>query len=237
MSPFLFSVYTADCRPSHPNCVIDKYADDTVLTGLISNDEDSHYRQEIGDFVRWCESNYLVLNAGKTKEMIIDFRRKEYHPKPVEIRGDAIKRVETYKYLGVTIDSRLSWKQSADEKLKKVNTRLFCLHKLNSFAVDQQILQLFHSSALSSVLAFGVSSWGGNICRRDNGTLNKIIKKSSSVVGRTQDGLDILYDRGVTKKLKDILTDATHFLRLEFDRLMIERHGGWGYQRPKPQDT
>ena len=92
LSPFLFSVYTADCRPSHPNCVIDKYADDTVLTGLISTDEDSHYRQEIGDFVRWCESNYLVLNAGKNiKEMIIDFRRKKYQAKPAEIRGDTIE--------------------------------------------------------------------------------------------------------------------------------------------------
>ena len=69
----------------------------------------------------------------------------------------------------------------------------FCLRKLNSLAVDQQVLQLFYSSALSSVLAFGLSSWGGNIRKRDYGTLDRIIKKSSSVVGRTQDGLDILY--------------------------------------------
>ena len=65
----------------------------------------------------------------------------------------------------------------------------------------------------------------GNISKRDNGTLDKIIKKSSTVVGRTQDSLDILYDRRVTKKLKDILKDATHPLRLEFDGLMIERSG------------
>ena len=97
--------------------------------------------------------NYLVLNAGKTKEMIIDFRKKKYQPKPIEIRGDAIERVESYKYLGVTIDSRLSWKQNTDEMLKKVNTRLFCLSKLNSFAVDQHVLQLFYSSVLCSVLS------------------------------------------------------------------------------------
>ena len=48
----------------------------------------------------WCESNYLVLNAGKTKEMIIEFWKKKYQPKPIEIRGDAIERVESYKYLG-----------------------------------------------------------------------------------------------------------------------------------------
>ena len=207
---------------------MDKYADDTVLTGLISNDEDSHYRQEIGDFVQWCESNYLVLNAGKAKEMIIDFRRKKYQPKPVEIREDAIEWVETYKYLGVTIDSRLSWKQNiTDEMLKKVNTRLFCLRKLNSFAVDQQVLQLFYSSALSSVLAFGLSSWGWEYMQMGQWYLNwtRLLRSLAVLWGGHRTALDILYDRWVTKKLKDILKDATHPLRLEFDGLMIEWNG------------
>ena len=57
MSLFVFFVYTADCRPSHPGCVLDKYADDIVQPGLITNDEDSHYRQENDDLVPWCESN------------------------------------------------------------------------------------------------------------------------------------------------------------------------------------
>ena len=47
LSPFLFSVYTADCRSSHTNCIMDKYADDTVLTGLITDDDDLHYLWEI----------------------------------------------------------------------------------------------------------------------------------------------------------------------------------------------
>ena len=80
LSPFLFSVFTADCRFSHPNC-------DTVLTGLISNDEDSHYRQEIGDFVRWCEGNYLVLNAGKTKRWLLTFERRNTSLNPLRFEG------------------------------------------------------------------------------------------------------------------------------------------------------
>ena len=55
--------------------------------------------------------------------------------------------------------------------------------------------------------------------------MDKITKKSGNVVGRTQDALDILYDTPVTKKLKDILKDATQPLRLEFEGLMTERSG------------
>ncbi|GFR99995.1 reverse transcriptase [Elysia marginata] len=33
LSPFLFSLYTSDCRSSNDDCVFDKYADDTVQIG------------------------------------------------------------------------------------------------------------------------------------------------------------------------------------------------------------
>ena len=61
LSPFLFSVYTADCRSSHTECVLVKYADDTAPTALIKDDDDTHYPQEIDSFVQWCGRNYLDL--------------------------------------------------------------------------------------------------------------------------------------------------------------------------------
>ena len=67
LSPFLFSLYTADCRNTHPSCPMDKFADDTGLTGQITDDDDSHYRQEIDRFVTWCDQNYLELNVGKNQ--------------------------------------------------------------------------------------------------------------------------------------------------------------------------
>ena len=73
LSPFLFSVYTADCKSSDDDCILDKYADDTVLTGMITSNKDQTYLQEIESSVDWCDNNYLELNVSKTKEMIIDF--------------------------------------------------------------------------------------------------------------------------------------------------------------------
>ena len=113
----------------------------------------------------------------------------------------------------------------AEAVLKKAHTRLFCLRKLKSFQVRQELLQVFYSSSLSSVLTFGLSSWGGNISKHDKGALDKIIRKASSVVGKTQDSLDTLYDRRVTKNLQDIMDDPTHPLRQEFDGQLIQRSG------------
>ena len=74
--PVLFSLYTADCRSSLDDCMIDKYADNIVLIGEITDDGDTHYRQESDCFVRWCDQNQLELNVGKTKEMLMELRKK-----------------------------------------------------------------------------------------------------------------------------------------------------------------
>ena len=47
LSPFLFSLCTADCQTSHDDCNIAKYADDTILTGLITDNDDTHFRRFI----------------------------------------------------------------------------------------------------------------------------------------------------------------------------------------------
>ena len=58
LSPFLFSLYTVDCRSKNcknalldcKNALLVKFADDTGLTGQITDDVHSHYRQPISDF-------------------------------------------------------------------------------------------------------------------------------------------------------------------------------------------
>ena len=76
--------------------------------------------------------NYLYLNVSKTKEMCIDFRKSQRCPKPVYLKGEAVERVETYKYFGVVFDSKLNWKENINSVLKKVNMKMYCLGKLRS---------------------------------------------------------------------------------------------------------
>ena len=110
LAPFLFSLCTADCRITDESCPLEKFADDTELVGKITNDEDALYHKQIENFVNWCDRNYLYLNVSKTKEMCIDFRKNQRCPKPVYSNGEAVERVETYKYFGVVFYSLLNWK-------------------------------------------------------------------------------------------------------------------------------
>ena len=233
LSPFLFSLYTADCRTTHVDCALDKYADDTALTGQITDDDDTTYLQEINRFVQWCDENYLELNVNKTKEMIIDFRRTKADPVPVELKGSDVERVQTYKYLGVVIDNTLSWSQNTDVIMKKLNTRMYCLRKLRSFNVNSQILQMFYSSVICSVLTFGLTCFWGNMNQCDKNKMNKIIKKAGGVIGKKLDTMDILIDGRTHKKMKSILSEDSHPLRHDFDIHKIVRSGRFRIPKSK----
>ena len=45
LRPLLFSPYTYDCKPRHDSNIIIKFADDTTVIGLISDDDESAYRE------------------------------------------------------------------------------------------------------------------------------------------------------------------------------------------------
>lgn len=75
LSPILYSLFTHECVPEFHNNTIVKFADDTTVVGLITDDDETAYRAEIHKLVHWCSENDLSLNAGKTKELVINFRK------------------------------------------------------------------------------------------------------------------------------------------------------------------
>ena len=123
---------------------------------------------ELANFVEYCDQNYLELNVSKTKEMVIDFRRKWYHsPDPIIIKGSEVERVSLYKYLGIMIDDQLSWSEEVDLVVKKLKPRLYCLRKMSTFGVRQEILTLFYQSTICGVWRYCLICWGGNADKTD----------------------------------------------------------------------
>ena len=114
-------------------------------------------------FNQWCKDNFLSLNISKTKEMIIDFRRKKENLEPVIINGQEVEVVEEYKYLGTIIDDKLSWKSNTHRVHAKAQQRLFFLRKLRSFNVDTCLLKLFYQTFINSILTFSFHAWYGNL--------------------------------------------------------------------------
>ena len=92
-----------------------------------------------------------------TKETIINFRRNQREYRGNEIKGETVERVTSYKYIGLTFHDKLSWKCHADAVVKKVHSRLYCLRKLRSFNIREDILQMLYTATISSGLTLGMT--------------------------------------------------------------------------------
>jgi hypothetical protein len=67
----------------HASNSVIKFADDTTEVGLITNNEETAYREV------WCQENNLSLNVNKTEEMIVDYRKQQREHPPYPHRMDS----------------------------------------------------------------------------------------------------------------------------------------------------
>ena len=85
LSPLLYSLFTHDCTARHDS--------NTII--------ETAYREEVRDLAVWCKDNNLSLNVIKTKEMIVDDRKKRTEHTPILIDSASVEQVERFKFLGV----------------------------------------------------------------------------------------------------------------------------------------
>ncbi len=123
LSLLLFTLLTHDCIAKFSSNHITKFAD-----FLISNNDETPYREEVAQLVEWCAANNMSLNVGKTKEVVMDLRRNSVDHPPLTIDSSTVERVSSTKFLGVHITEDLTWTTNTTSFSKKAQQRL---HKKN----------------------------------------------------------------------------------------------------------
>ena len=48
----------------------------TTVVGLITDNNETAYREKVRHLTMWCKDNNLSLNVIKTKEMIVAYRKR-----------------------------------------------------------------------------------------------------------------------------------------------------------------
>ena len=120
----------------------DIFADDTTI-GTSSHFIDTLVETVTTDLhhvLSWCNSNNMSLNVSKTKLMYFSSRHKQQIlgncDHDISICDSKIKISSVEKLLGVTISNTLCWDAHIDQLIKKCNSYLFLLSRINVFNLD-----------------------------------------------------------------------------------------------------
>ncbi|XP_068090792.1 uncharacterized protein [Hyperolius riggenbachi] len=194
-----------------------------TLIGLIDRNGEDNYRNEVARICNWCKNNNLVLNAAKTVELIVDFRKLPPAPLPVYIDGSEVSRVQSVRFLGSTLTSDLKWEQNTTRTQKKAQQRLFFLRQLKKFGMSRDLLTSFYSATIESILCCSIIVWYAGATAKDKYKLYRVIKTAEKIIGAQLPSLDLLYSMRMKTRASKILLDPSHPGRRYFETLPLGR--------------
>uniref|UniRef100_A0A8K9UYS7 Reverse transcriptase domain-containing protein n=1 Tax=Oncorhynchus mykiss TaxID=8022 RepID=A0A8K9UYS7_ONCMY len=225
LSPLLYSLFTHDCVATHASNSIIKFADDTTVVGLITNIDETAYREEVRALGVWCQENNLTLNVNKTKEMIVDFRKQQREHPPIHIDGTVVERVASFKFLGIHITDKLNWSTHTDSIVKKAQQRLFNLRRLKKFGLSPKALTNFYRCTIESILAGCITAWYGNCTALNRKALQRVVRSAQRITGGKLPALQDTYTTRCHRKAIKIIKDINHPSHCLFTPLSSRRRG------------
>jgi len=206
LSSIPYSLFTHDCTPVHGSNTIIKFDDDTTVVGLINNNDESAYRELVQQPVLWYAINNLALNTGKTKEIIVYFRKsKRCTHAPIHINGTEVERVSSFSFLGV-----LSWTLNTSTLVKKTHQRLFFLRRLKKIHMSPQILVNSYRCTIEGILTNCITVWYDNCSSADRKLLQRVVETAQRITGTSLPDIESIHLKRCLRRARSIVQHPTH---------------------------
>ena len=125
------------------------YADDILLyKPICSRDDYTDFQSDLDSVCTWVSSAGLRLNPSKTKFMLVSRKKTPTRPPPLSATGSPVAQVDSFTYLGVIIQSNLSWTSHVDKACSKAKQQLGLIYRHFHPAGLSCIAQLYKSTVL-----------------------------------------------------------------------------------------
>lgn len=161
LAPLLFTIFTRD-TPRTARTQLYLYADDTALTTRAKQPAIIHknLQNAASELERWFSRWRFKVNPAKSRAIILT-RKRLPEMETVKIFGEDIPWVKQVKYLGVTMDTRLTWKHHVTEKLAAAQRALCSIYALinRSSRLNLKIKKNLYIMALRPIVTYAAPVW------------------------------------------------------------------------------
>jgi len=155
----------------------------------------------LNELTAWGKSCNLKFNPQKT--VVVHFTRRRVKPNlEIKVDGVAVKYSDTVKYLGVTLDSKMTWQPHILNKIDKTKKLIYVISSLTreGFGPSPELMRWAYTAVVRPVLTYASVNWGHEIqnltIRRKLQSLDRLAMLSFAKVHRSTptQGLEIIYD-------------------------------------------
>ena len=179
------------------------------MVGRILGGNETAYRDEVEQLSKKCKANNLLLNQLKTREVMIDFRRKKTVFQPLLIDGGCMERVAAFCFLGVHIQEDLSWTNNT-AIIKKAQQRLYFQRVFRNYHLRSELLVTFYHCSVESISTYCICVWFSSCTAAERKALQRVVNSAHKIIGCPLPSLEELYNIRCLKKATKISRDPTH---------------------------
>jgi hypothetical protein len=205
LGPILFLLFINDISSGAESGDPTLFADDSSLF-YSSNDRNKLEKiinKDLDKISKWLISNKLSLNVSKSNFII--FGKSKNISLSISLNGVSLLQKDCVKYLGIYLDSKLSWKNHIDHVKKKLSSSISVIYNLRSFVTPVILKQIYYSFIYSNIL-YGIEVWGAANKTSLLG-VSKLMNKSIRALSfkRKCDNVKPLYDNNNFLSLNNII--------------------------------
>lgn len=163
IGPVLFLIYLNDLlKIKIKKGTITSYADDTVAIFNGHNWEETiaSAKQGLLDISRWLNCNTLTLNIDKTYALpfLLPINHFDLLEK-IKINDQELKYNTSVKYLGITINSTLNWKEHITTVTNNIRKLYYIFRQLRTF-LDLKLIKMLYYTFVQNIVQYGIIAWG-----------------------------------------------------------------------------
>lgn len=212
LGPLLFLFYINDIDLISKNTFIVLFADDSniFIQGKNLENMATILNGELIKFKDWLNANRLSLNIDKTHFMIFRPKKTRIHTDiSISIDNKAISRIESIKFLGIFIDSNLSWEAHSKNIRSKIAKGIGIIKRTRNI-LSASTLRTLYFSFIYPYLTYGIEAWGSMI----NSYILPIIKLQKKIIRIISFANYIAHTAPLFSKLKILQLDKIYQFQL-----------------------